>query len=187
MIHIGQEVPDISFDIYHQDTFSKVNLFDYADKWLVLLFYPADFTYVCPTELGEAAEYYQEFQKLGAEIISISTDTKYVHKAWHDESPTIKKITYPMAADPTGNLCRLFGTYNEATGLSWRGTCIINPEKILKAYDIHDNSIGRNTQEILRKLQASIYVSNHDGEVCPASWKPGKSVLKEDIKLVGKI
>ncbi len=187
MLKIGQTIPDLSFEIYQNEKFTKTKFSNYLGKWLVLLFYPADFTFVCPTELSEAADFYPQFKKLEAEIISFSTDTVFVHKAWHDESPAIKKITYPMGADPTGKVAREFGTYIEEEGLSLRGTFIIDPKGVLKAYDIHDNSIGRNSAEILRKLQASIYVAQHKGEVCPASWHPGKKTLKPGIKLVGKI
>ncbi len=119
--------------------------------------------------------------------MSVSTDTVFVHKAWHDNSPSIKKITYPMAADPTAQLCRYFGTYIDAAGLSLRGTFIVDPDGVLKAMDIHDNSIGRSAEEILRRLQAASFVRQHEGEVCPASWKPGKQTLKPGLDLVGKI
>lgn len=152
-----------------------------------MVFYPADFTFICPTELVELADNYEEFKKLGAEVLSISTDTVFVHKAWHDHSPSIKKIKYPMLADPTGNLCRRFGTYIENEGLSLRGSFVIDPEGILKAYELHDNSIGRSAKELLRKLQAAIFVREHGGEVCPASWEPGKKTLKPGLDLVGKI
>lgn len=184
---IGQEVPDIRFEIYHNDDTKKVTLQDYKGKWLVLLFYPADFTFVCPTELEEAAEKYPEFQKEGAEVMSVSTDTAFCHKAWHDTSEAIGKIKYPMAADPTGALCHAFGTYIEEEGLSLRGSFIINPEGHVVAMDIHDNSIGRSSDEILRKLQAAKFVSENDGQVCPASWKPGGKTLKPGMDLVGKI
>lgn len=187
MITIGQIIPPLAFEYFQNEEFKKAKLEDYRGKWLVLLFYPADFTFVCPTELSEAQQKYEEFKKLGAEILSFSTDTKYVHKAWHDSSPVIKSLTYPMGADPTGTLCRAFGTYIEGDGLSLRGTFIIDPDGVLKAMDIHDNSIGRNSDEILRKLQASIYVREHKGEVCPASWKPGAKTLKPGVNLVGKI
>ena len=187
MITIGSTIPDLSFDIYHHEEFKKVTFSDYKSKWLVLFFYPADFTFVCPTELAEAARKYEDFKKLGAEVISVSTDTKYTHKAWHNSSPVIKTVQYPMAADPTGTICKTFGTYIEDEGLSWRATFIIDPEGVLKAIDMHDNSIGRNIDEIYRKLQASIYVREHKGEVCPASWHPGKKTLRPGIKLVGKI
>jgi peroxiredoxin (alkyl hydroperoxide reductase subunit C) len=187
MVSIGQLIPNLEFEYFQNEQFKKAQLADYKGKWLVLLFYPADFTFVCPTELSEAQQKYNEFKKHGAEVISFSTDTKYVHKAWHDNSPVIKSITYPMGADPTGDICRAFGTYIEADGLSLRGSFIIDPDGVLKAMDIHDNSIGRSSDEIIRKLQASIYVREHKGEVCPASWKPGSKTLKEGIELVGKI
>lgn len=187
MININQLIPDLTFDIYHRDKFERVSLHKYLGKWLVLLFYPADFTFVCPTELREAAEMYDQFVSLGAELISVSTDTKYVHKAWHDSSVAIKTIQYPMAADPTGELARTFGTYIDEEGLSLRGSFIIDPEGKLIAGDVHNNDIGRSIGEIKRKLEASIYVREHHGEVCPASWKPGDKTLKPGIELVGKI
>jgi len=187
MIQIGQKVDDFEFEVYQNEEIKKIKLSSYQGKWLVLLFYPADFTFICPTELEEAAEYYGEFKKEGAEILSVSTDTVFVHKAWHDNSPSIQKIGYPMAADPTAQLCRYFGTYIESVGLSLRGTFIIDPDGVLKAMDIHDNSIGRSAEEILRKLQAAGFVRQHQGEVCPASWKPGKKTLKPGLALVGKI
>ena len=187
MVNIGAQIPDLELDAFHKEELKKIKLLGCRGKWLVLLFYPADFTFVCPTELAEAADYYPEFQKLGTEIMSVSTDTAYVHKAWHDASPAIKKIEYPMLADPTGKLCREFGTYIESAGLSLRGTFIIDPDGVLKALEIHDNSIGRSSAEILRKLEASIYVREHKGEVCPASWKPGAQTLRPGLDLVGKI
>ncbi|MCP4648133.1 MAG: redoxin domain-containing protein, partial [bacterium] len=123
----------------------------------------------------------------GAEVISVSTDTVFVHKAWHDSSPAIKKIQYPMAADPTGKVCKEFGTYIEGEGVSLRGSFIIDPDGVLKAYEIHDNSIGRSAKELLRKLQAADFVRNNDGKVCPANWEPGKDTLKPGLDLVGKI
>lgn len=187
MVQIGQPVENFELEGFYQEQFKKFRLSDYKGKWVVLLFYPADFTFVCPTELSEAADFEPKFKKEGAQILSISADTKYVHKAWHDESPSIKKIKYPMLADPTGKVCRQFGTYLEEEGLSLRGTFIIDPEGILICMDVHDNSIGRSSEEILRKLQAAIFVSLHKGEACPASWKPGQKTLKTGIKLVGKI
>ncbi len=187
MIKIGQKVQDFELKAYHSDDIKTLKFSDFKNKWLVLLFYPADFTFICPTELEEAAAHYEEFQKTGAEILSVSTDTVYAHKAWHDVSPAIKKIKFPMVADPTGNLCREFGTYIDEAGLSLRGTFIIDPDGVLKAMDIHDNSIGRSAEEILRKLQAAKYVRENKGEVCPASWKPGKKTLKPGLDLVGKI
>ena len=187
MVKIGEKVPELEFDAYQNDDTKKIKLSDYKGKWLVLLFYPADFTFICPTELEEAAQYDEEFKKAGAELVSVSTDTVYVHKAWHDVSPAIKKIKFPMAADPTGKLCRAFGTYIEEVGLSLRGTFIIDPDGTLKAFEIHDNSIGRSAREILRKVQAAKFVRENKGEVCPASWEPGKKTLKPGLNLVGKI
>jgi len=184
---IGKKVDDFSAEVFHNDEIKKIKLSDYKGKWLVLLFYPADFTFVCPTELEEAADSYEDFKKENAEILSVSTDTAFVHKAWHDNSPAIKKIKYPMIADPTGNICRQFNTYLAEEGLSLRGSFIIDPDGILRAMDVHDNSIGRNIQEILRKLQASKFVSENQGLVCPASWKPGSKTLKPGMDLVGKL
>jgi NADH-dependent peroxiredoxin subunit C len=187
MTKIGQKIDDVEFDAYHNDEIKRMKFSDYLGKWLVLLFYPADFTFVCPTELEDAADHYDEFKEAGAEIMSVSTDTPYVHKAWHDQSPSIKKISYPMIADPAGKLCRYFGTYNEADGLSLRGSFIIDPDGVLKALEIHDNSIGRSADEILRKLQAAVFVHGHEGEVCPANWRPGKKTLHPGLDLVGRI
>lgn len=187
MLKINQKIPDFELEIYHNDEIKKIKLSDYLGKWLVLLFYPADFTFICPTELEEAAEHYEEFKKSGTEIMSVSTDTVFSHKAWHDTSPAVGKIKYPMAADPTGKLCKEFGTYIEEEGLSLRGSFIIDPDGALKACEIHDNSIGRSAAEILRKLQAAKFVRENKGQVCPANWKPGDKTLKPGLDLVGKI
>lgn len=197
MVKINEKILDFSLDVFHpalqlkggvhEEKIKKIKLSEYKGKWLILFFYPADFTFVCPTELEELAENYNELKKLGAEVLSVSTDTAFVHKAWHDNSPAIRKVKFPMAADPTGRLSREFGVYIEEEGLALRGTFIINPEGVLKAYEVHDNSIGRSADELLRKLQAAKFVSEHKGNVCPASWKPGHKTLKPGLKLVGKI
>lgn len=187
MIHVGQKIEDFEFEAYHDEQIKRMRLSQQKGKWLVLLFYPADFTFVCPTELEDAADRYEEFQEAGAEIMSVSRDTAFVHKAWHDQSPSIKKIRYPMIADPTAQLCRYFGTYNEVDGLSLRGSFIIDPDGVLKAIEIHDNSIGRSADEILRKLQAAVFVRGHEGEVCPANWRPGRKTLHPGLDLVGRI
>ena len=184
---IGQKIPDFELEAYHNDEIKKIKLTSYKGKWLVLIFYPADFTFICPTELEEAADLYKEFKKLGAEILSVSTDTVFVHKAWHDNSKAIKKIQFPMIADPTGKLCKELGTYIEEEGLSLRGSFIVDPDGIIKAVEIHDNSIGRSAKELLRKLQAAKFVRENKGLVCPASWEPGKKTLKPGLDLVGKI
>lgn len=187
MVAIGQKIPDLESQAFRANDIHSIKLSDYEGKWLLLMFYPADFTFVCPTELEEAADLYDEFKKLGAELLSVSTDTVYVHKAWHDQSPSIKKIQFPMVADPSGKLSRAFGVYLEEQGISLRGTFIIDPDGVLKAFEVNDNSIGRSGQELLRKLQAAIFVRQNKGEVCPASWRPGKKSLKPGLDLVGKI
>jgi NADH-dependent peroxiredoxin subunit C len=187
MIKIGDKVENFRLEAFHEEKTKWIELSKYKGKWVVLLFYPADFTFVCPTELEEVADRYKEFVKLETEVLSISTDTVFVHKAWHDESLAIKKIKFPMLADPTGRVCKQFGTYIDDEGLSLRGTFIIDPGGILKAYELHDNSIGRSSAEILRKLQAAIFVNKHSDQVCPASWQPGDETLKPGLDLVGKI
>ncbi|MFH1399989.1 MAG: alkyl hydroperoxide reductase subunit C [Nanoarchaeota archaeon] len=186
-VKVGHKVPDFKAQAFHKGDTKTISLSDYKGKWVIMAFYPADFTFVCPTELEDLAEQYAEIQKLDTEVLSVSTDTVFVHKAWHDHSPSIKKINYPMMADPTGAICKLFGTYIPEEGLSLRGTFIIDPDRVLKAMDVHDNSIGRSSDEIIRKLQAAQYVRGHDGEVCPARWKPGAKTLKPGMDLVGKI
>lgn len=184
---INSQIPDIELEIYHQEKIKKIKLSDYYGKWLILFFYPADFTFVCPTELKEMAENYDNFKKLGAEVISVSTDNVFAHKAWHDSSETIKQITFPMAADPTAKLSQALGVYIEDKGEALRGTFVVNPKGFIKAIEINDNSIGRSAQELVRKLQAAIFVDKHGDQVCPASWQPGGATLKPGLDLVGKI
>ncbi len=187
MIKINEKAHGFAAEAFHNNKIRKVKLSDYGGKWVILIFYPADFTFICPTELGEFADQYEHFKKLNAEVLSVSTDTAFVHKAWHDNSATIKKIKFPMVADPTGNICRAYGTYIDSEGLSFRATFIIDPDGVVKFYEIHDNSIGRSVSEIKRKLQAAQFVRTHGGEVCPVNWEPGKKTLKPGLELVGKI
>ena len=187
MIRINEKVPEFSAKALHDDRIKTIKNLDYSGKWIVVFFYPGDFTFVCPTELEELAENYETFKELGAEILSVSTDSEFVHKAWHDNSPAIKKVQFPMLADPTGKLAKMFGTYIEEEGVSLRGTFIIDPDGILKAYEVHDNSIGRNAKELIRKIEAAQFVREHGGEVCPAGWTKGKNTLKPGLDLVGKI
>lgn len=185
---IGAKIPELSIEIFQRDEIRKIELNkEYAGKWLILFFYPADFTFVCPTELTALNELYPQMQSLNTEVVSVSTDTAFVHKAWHDHSESIKKITYSMAADPTGELCQRLGTYIPAEGLSLRATFIANPEGEIVAYEMHANNIGRNPDEILRKLQAAQYVYAHGAEVCPVNWKPGAKTLTPGVDLIGKI
>lgn len=190
MIKINEKAPEFAVNAFHENSIKKISLSDHKGKWIILFFYPADFTFVCPTELGEMADNYKKIKELGAEVLSISTDTEFVHKAWHDNSDTIKKIKFPMLADPTGKICKDYGTYINNTdeeGQSFRATFIVNPEGIVKFYEMHDNSIGRSVSEIIRKLKAAKYVSEHGGEVCPVNWEEGKETLKPGLDLVGKI
>ena len=149
---INSPAPDFEANVYHNSEIHRVKLSQYKGKWVVLFFYPADFTFICPTELGDLADQYEKLRELGCEVLSVSTDTAFVHKAWHDASETIRKIKFPMVADPTGNICRSYGTLIEEEGLSLRGTFIINPDGILKCQEIHDNSIGRSSAELIRKV-----------------------------------
>lgn len=188
MVKIGEAVGDFEVDAFHDGKLVKIRLSDYRGKWLVLFFYPADFTFVCPTELGELADYYDKIRQLGAEVMSVSTDTHYTHLAWHMSSPQVGKVKFPMLADPAGKLGRHFGVYIEDEGITLRGTFIINPEGKLVAAEVNDNSIGRSAKELLRKLQAAKHVYENGGVVaCPASWEPGKSDLRPSASLVGKI
>ena len=184
---INELAPDFNAEAFVDNEVKKISLFDYRGKWVVLFFYPADFTFVCPTELGDLADNYEKFKELGAEIISISTDTVFVHKAWHDNSETIKKIKFPMLADPTTKICRKYQTLIAEEGLSLRATFLIDPEGILKAYEFHDNSIGRSSQELIRKIQAAKFVKENQGKVCPMNWEPDSETLTPGLDLVGKI
>lgn len=184
---INTEVPDFKVQAYIKSDFKTVTQNDLKGKWSVLFFYPADFTFVCPTELGDMADKYEAFQKMGVEIYSVSTDKHFTHKAWHDTSETIKKINYPMLADPTGFLSRAFGVYFEETGEAYRGTFLISPEGKIKLAEVNVNGIGRNADELLRKVQAAQYIAKNPNEVCPAKWTPGAKTLKPGLDLVGKI
>lgn len=186
-VKIGSKVPDFGFEALIEGQAKKVKISDYKGKWLILFFYPADFTFICPTELVEMANTYEAFKEENAEVISISTDTVFAHKAWQDSSESIKKVKFPMGADTTHEICSAFGTLIEDEGLSLRGTFIIDPDGILKCQEIHDNSIGRSATELLRKLRAAKFVRAHGGEVCPASWQPGGNTLKPGMDLVGKL
>jgi NADH-dependent peroxiredoxin subunit C len=184
---INSEIKPFKVNAFHAGKFTSVSEADLKGKWSIVFFYPADFTFVCPTELGDLADFYPEFQKMGVEVYSVSTDTQFTHKAWHDTSDTIKKINYPMLADPTGALTRNFDVMIEEEGLALRGTFLINPEGQIKLCEIHDNGIGRSASELMRKVQAAQYIAKHPGEVCPAKWQPGAETLAPSLDLVGKI
>ncbi len=196
LVKVGRVVPDFEFEAFQDNKVKRMSVSDFQNKWLVLYFYPADFTFVCPTELEELAYLHDTFKKLDTEIVSMSTDTVFTHKAWHDTSPAIQKVQFPMGADPAGRIASAFGVliendsvnYVEDEGLSLRGTFIIDPDGILRTAEVHDNGIGRSGKELLRKVQAAQFVATHGGQVCPADWQPGDATIKNgNLDLVGKI
>jgi len=184
---VGKKMPDIAFDALVNNEIKMMKISDLAGKWVLLVFYPGDFTFICPTELREVAALYPEFQKMNVEVIGVSTDSVYVHKAWHDSSKAIKEVNFPLAADPAGILSRVLGVYLENDGVALRGTFVIDPDGVIKSAEANDNSIGRSGAEMMRKVQAAQYVMTHPGEVCPMNWKPGAATLKPGLDLVGKI
>jgi peroxiredoxin (alkyl hydroperoxide reductase subunit C) len=184
---INTQVKPFKAQALKDGKFVEVTEASLKGKWSVVVFYPADFTFVCPTELEDLADKYEEFKKLGVEIYSVSTDTHFAHKAWHDTSDAIRKVNYTMVGDPTGALTRNFDVMIEEEGLALRGTFVVNPEGQIKLCEIHDNGIGRDASELLRKVKAAQYVASHPGEVCPAKWQEGDKTLKPSLDLVGKI
>lgn len=187
MAMINRSIPDFSAQAFHQGEFKTVNSESVKGKWSIFLFYPADFTFVCPTELQDMQAHYAELQQLGVEVYAVSTDTHFAHKAWHDSSKAIGKITYPMVGDPSGAITRGFDVMIENEGTALRGTFLVNPEGIIKVAEIHDLGIGRSAKDMLRKVKAAQYVANNDGEVCPAAWEEGQKTLSPSLDLVGKI
>ncbi|HHX72698.1 MAG TPA: peroxiredoxin [Clostridiales bacterium] len=184
---IGKKLDDFKVQAYHDGEFIEVTKESVLGKWGIFFFYPADFTFVCPTELGDMADRYEEFQAMGVEVYAVSTDSHFVHKAWADTSETIRKLKFPMLADPTGALARSFGILVEEDHQALRGTFVFNPEGEIKLYEVHDMGIGRNAEELLRKVQAAQFVAEHGDQVCPAKWKPGAETLAPSLDLIGKI
>ena len=184
---INSEIKPFTATAYHNGKFTEVSDASVKGKWSVFFFYPADFTFVCPTELGDLADQYAEFQKLGVEIYGVSTDTHFAHKAWHDTSETVKKIQYPLVGDPTHALARNFDVLIEAVGLADRGTFVVDPDGKIQIVEITAGGVGRDAAELLRKVKAAQYVAAHPGEVCPAKWKEGEKTLAPSLDLVGKI
>jgi NADH-dependent peroxiredoxin subunit C len=187
MTLINTEIKPFTATAYHNGSFVEVSDADLKGKWSVVFFYPADFTFVCPTELGDLADNYADFQRLGVEIYAVSTDTHFTHKAWHDTSDTISKIQYPMIGDPTGAITTNFEVMRDGQGLADRGTFLIDPEGIIQVVEVTAEGIGRNAAELLRKVKAAQYVAAHPGEVCPAKWEEGDDTLAPSLDLVGKI
>ena len=187
MSQINTEVLPFSATAYHQGDFVDVSDKNLRDGWSVVFFYPADFTFVCPTELGDLADHYEEFQSMGVEIYSVSTDSHFTHKAWHDTSEQIGKLQYPMIGDPTGTISRNFGVYIEESGMADRGTFVVDPDGKIQIIEITAGGVGRSATELLRKVKAAQYVAAHPNEVCPANWEEGDETLAPSLDLVGKI
>lgn len=184
---INSEIKPFKATAYHNGKFVEVSDQTVKGKWSIFFFYPADFTFVCPTELGDLADLYPQFQKLGVEIYGVSTDTHFTHKAWHDASDTIKKVQYPLVGDPNHVLCRNFDVLIEGVGLADRGTFVVDPSGKVQLVEITAGGVGRNAAELLRKVKAAQYVASHPGEVCPAKWEEGQKTLAPSLDLVGKI
>lgn len=187
MALINTEIKPFTAQAFRDGEFIEVSSDDVKGKWAIFFFYPADFTFVCPTELGDVADKYEELQSRGVEVYSVSTDTHFTHKAWHDASDTIGKIKYTMIGDPTGEITRNFDVMRENMGLADRGTFIVDPDGIIQAMEITAEGIGRDADDLLRKVKAAQYVRNNPGEVCPAKWKEGEETLAPSLDLVGKI
>ena len=187
MALINTQIKPFQATAFKQGEFVEVSDADVKGKWSIFFFYPADFTFVCPTELGDLADHYEEFTRRDVEIYSVSTDTHFTHKAWHDSSDTIGKIQYTMLGDPTGAITRNFDVMRDGQGLADRGTFIVDPDGIIQAMEITAEGIGRDAQDLLRKVKAAQYVASHPGEVCPAAWKEGEATLAPSLDLVGKI
>ncbi|MBK4765223.1 MAG: peroxiredoxin [Pantoea sp. Brub] len=184
---INTKVKSFNNIAFKNNDFINITEKDITGKWNIFFFYPADFTFVCPTELGDMSNNYKLFQEIGVDIYAISTDTHFTHKAWYNSSKTIKNIEYAMIGDPTGHLARNFEIIDEKTGLANRGTFIINQESIIQSIEIVNDNIGRDSSELLRKVKALQYVASHPGEVCPAKWKEGNATITVSTNLIGNI
>ncbi|MBL4850972.1 MAG: alkyl hydroperoxide reductase subunit C [Gammaproteobacteria bacterium] len=187
MALINTQIKPFQASAFKQGEFFDISDKDVQGKWAIFFFYPADFTFVCPTELGDMADHYKEFQKRGVEIFSVSTDTHFTHKAWHDASDTIGKIQYTMIGDPTGLITRNFEVMREEQGLADRGTFLIDPDGVIQTMEVTAEGIGRDAEQLLNKVKAAQYVAANPGEVCPAKWKEGEATLAPSLDLVGKI
>lgn len=184
---IGTHILPFKVNGYKNGEFVEVSDNDVLGKWAIFFFYPADFSFVCPTELEDLANHYEDLQKLGVEVYSVSTDTHFVHKAWHDDSKAIAKVKYTMLGDPNGALSKNFNALNEESGLAHRATFLVDPQGNIQFYEMTADGIGRNADEMLRKVKAAQFIASHPGEVCPAKWEQGEETLAPSIDLVGKI
>ena len=187
MALINTPIKPFKAQAFKNGDFIEVSDEDIKGKWAVFFFYPADFTFVCPTELGDLADHHEEFAARGVEVFSVSTDTHFTHKAWHDASDTIGKIQYTMIGDPTGAITRNFDVMREDMGLADRGTFVVDPDGVIQAMEITAEGIGRDAADLLRKVKAAQYIAAHPGEVCPAKWKEGEETLAPSLSLVGKL
>lgn len=184
---IGKAVLPFAAQAYHNNAFISVTDESLKGQWSVICFYPADFTFVCPTELEDLQNQYEALKALGTEVYAVSTDTHFTHKAWHDSSEAIGKIKYPMIGDPSHLISRNFDVLIEEVGLADRGTFIVDPDGVIQSVEISAGGIGRDASILINKIKAAQYVRNNPGEVCPAKWQEGGSTLKPGIDLVGKI
>ncbi|GHA10703.1 peroxiredoxin [Arenicella chitinivorans] len=187
MALINTKIKPFTTQAFKNGEFVEVTEKDVEGKWAVFFFYPADFTFVCPTELGDVQDKYAELKSRDVEVYSVSTDTHFVHKAWHDASDTIGKIEYTMLGDPNGVITNNFEVMRPGVGLADRATFIVDPDGIIQAMEITAEGIGRDADDLLRKVKAAQYVRNNPGEVCPAKWKEGEATLAPSLDLVGKI
>ena len=184
---INTKVQPFKANAFQNGKFIEVTDKDLIGKWSALIFMPAAFTFNCPTEIEDAADHYAEFEKAGAQVFIVTTDTHFSHKVWHETSPAVGKAKFALIGDPTHQLTRAFDVHIDEEGLALRGTFIINPDGVIKTMEVHDNAIARDVTETVRKLKAAQYVASHTGEVCPAKWKEGEKTLKPSLDLVGKI
>jgi peroxiredoxin (alkyl hydroperoxide reductase subunit C) len=188
---VGHTIPNFEMETYNaaEGQFEKISLekFKSQGKWSVLFFYPADFTFVCPTELADLADKEAALKEMNIEVVSVSCDTKYAHLAWRNSEKLLQNVKYQMAADPTGTVARLFGVYDDATGLALRGTFIIDPDGKLVSSEVNYYNLGRDVAELARKLEAFVYLREHPEEACPAKWKRGSKTLTPSEKLVGQV
>ncbi|MBT9282572.1 MAG: peroxiredoxin [Hydrogenibacillus schlegelii] len=191
VLKLGDALPDIALPAYFPETKADgtIHLGPSAPekRWTILVYYPADFTFVCPTELADFARHHNAFRALGAEVVGVSTDTVYTHKAWLESERLLSEVRFPLAADHNGRLARLLNIYNEADGTALRGTFLVDPDGILRAQEVTWYDVGRNAEETLRLLEAFEFVRNNPGVACPAGWRKGQKYLKPGMELVGKV
>mgnify|MGYP001099895869 FL=1 len=187
MALINTPIKPFKATAFKEGKFVDVTDADVKGKWAIFFFYPADFTFVCPTELEDLAGIYPTLQSLNVEVYSVSTDTHFSHKAWHDTSPAIGKINYYMLGDQSGQITNNFDVMRPGVGLADRATFLVDPEGVIQFMEITSEGVGRNATELLRKVKAAQYVAAHPGEVCPAKWEEGEETLAPSLDLVGKI